>query len=48
MVNILIVTGRKYGMEINIEKSHLLRVSRIQVGNRELKRAIILNILEVF
>ena len=43
MVNRLVDTGRKYGMEINIDKSQLMRVSRsneslwIKIGNRELK-----------
>jgi hypothetical protein len=43
MVNRLIDTGRKYGMEINIDKSQVMRVSRgneslqIKVNNRELK-----------
>ena len=43
MVNRLVDTGRKYGMEINIDKSQIMRVSRnneslqIKVGNRELK-----------
>ena len=39
----LINTGRKYGMEMNIDKSQVMRVSRsneslqIKVNNRELK-----------
>ena len=43
MVNRLDDTGRKYGMEINIDKSQIMRVSRsnksmqIKVNNRELK-----------
>ena len=43
MVNRLVETGRKYGMEINIDKSQVMRVSRsneslqIKVNNRELK-----------
>jgi Reverse transcriptase (RNA-dependent DNA polymerase). len=43
MVNRLVVTGRKYGMEINIDKSQVMRVSRrngsllMKVRNRELK-----------
>ena len=43
MVNRLVDTGRKYGMEINIDKSKVMRVSRsnellqIKVNNRELK-----------
>ena len=43
MVNRLVNTGREYGMEINIEKSQIMRVSRsnsslqIKVNNRELK-----------
>ena len=43
MVNRLIDTGRKYGMEINIEKSQVMKVSwsneslNIKVNNRELK-----------
>ena len=43
MVNRLVDTGRKYGMEINIDKSQVMRVSRsneslqIKVNNRELK-----------
>ena len=28
MVNRLVATGRKYGMEINIEKSQVMRISR--------------------
>ena len=44
MVNRLVDTEKKYGMEINIDKSHVMRVSRsneqlqIKVGNRELKK----------
>ena len=43
MVNRLLNTGRKDGMEINIDKSQVMRVSRsneslwIKAGNRELK-----------
>ena len=43
MVNRLVDTGRKYGMEINMDKSQVMRVSRcnessqIKVNNRELK-----------
>ena len=43
MVNRLVDTGRKYGMEINIDKSQVMRVSRsndslqIKVSSRELK-----------
>ena len=43
MVNRLVDTGRKYGMEINFDKSQVMRVSRsneslqIKVNNRELK-----------
>ena len=43
MVNRLVDTGRKYGVEINIGKSQVMRVSRskeslqIKVNNRELK-----------
>ena len=43
IVNRLVDTGRKYGMEINIDKSQVMRVSRInkslqiEVNNRELK-----------
>ena len=43
MVNRLVDTGSKYGMEINIDKSEVMRVSRsneslqIKVNNRELK-----------
>ena len=43
MVNRLVDTGRKYGMEINIDKSQGMRVSRsneslqIKVNNRELR-----------
>ena len=42
MVNRLVGTGRKYGMEINIDKSQVIRLSssneslQIKVGNREL------------
>ena len=44
MVNRLVDTGRKYGLEINIDKSQVMRVSRsyeslqIKVNNRELKQ----------
>jgi hypothetical protein len=43
MMNRLVDTGRKYGMEINIDKSQITRVSRsseslqIEVNNRKLK-----------
>ena len=43
MLNRLVDTGRKYDMEINIDKSQVMRVSRrneslqIEVNNRELK-----------
>ena len=43
MVNRLVDTGRKFDMEINIDKSHVKRVSRsneswhIEVNTRELK-----------
>ena len=43
MVNRLVDTGRKYGMEIDIDKSQVMRVSRSneslqnKVNNRELK-----------
>ena len=43
MVGKLVDTGRKYSMEINIDKSQVMRVSRsneslqIKVNNRELK-----------
>ena len=43
MVNRLVDTGRQYGMEINIDKSQVMRVARrkeplrITVGNGELK-----------
>ena len=43
MMNRLVDTGRKYGMEINIEKSQVMRVFRsneslqTKVNNRELK-----------
>ena len=43
MVNRLVDTGRKYDMEINIDKSQVMRASRsneslrIKVDNRELK-----------
>jgi hypothetical protein len=42
-VNRLVDTRRKYDMEINIDKSHVMRISRsneslqIKVNNRELK-----------
>ena len=46
MVNRLVDTGKKYGMEINIDKSQVMRVSRsneswlnIKVNNREQKEA---------
>ena len=41
MVNIFVDTGRKYGIEINIDRSQIMRVSRsneslqIKVNNRE-------------
>ena len=44
MVKKLVDTGRKYGMEINIDKSQVMRVStsneswQIKVNNRELKK----------
>ena len=53
MVNRLVDTERKYSMEINIDKSHVMSVSRsneplqIKVDNRELKELIISNTLEV-
>jgi Reverse transcriptase (RNA-dependent DNA polymerase). len=43
MANTLVDTGRKYGMEINIDKSLVMKVSRrnellqIKLSNRELK-----------
>jgi Reverse transcriptase (RNA-dependent DNA polymerase). len=43
MVNRLVGTGRKYGMEVNIDNSQVMRASRnnkslqIKVNNRELK-----------
>ena len=43
MVNRLVDTGRKHGMEINVDKSQVMRVSKsneslqIKVYNRELK-----------
>jgi hypothetical protein len=38
MVNRLVDIGRKYGMEINIDKSQVMTVSlQIKVNNRELK-----------
>ena len=42
-VNTLVDSGKKYGMEINIDKTQVMRVSRsneslqIKVNNRELK-----------
>jgi hypothetical protein len=53
MVNRLVDTGRKYDMEINIDKSQVIRVSRsnetllIKVNYRELKKLNILSTLEV-
>jgi len=53
MVGKLVDTGRKYSMEINIDKSQVMRVSRsneslqIKVNNRELKEFIVLNTLNV-
>ena len=53
MLNRLVDTKRKYGMEINIDKSQIMRVSRsneslrIKTGNRELKKLVILNTLEM-
>ena len=52
MVNILVNTGRKYGMEINIDKSEAIRIfSRnellcIKIGNREQKKLMIWNTLK--
>ena len=46
MVNRLVDTGRKYGMDINIDKSQVMRVSmsneslQIKVNNRELKEIV--------
>ena len=46
MVNRFVDTGRKYDMEINIDKSQVMRISRsneslqIKVNNRELKQAV--------
>ena len=46
MANGLVGTGRKYGMEINIDKSQVMRVSRsneslqIKVNNRELNEVV--------
>ena len=46
MVNRLVDTGRKYGMEINIDKSQVMRVSRrneslqIKVNTGELKEVV--------
>ena len=39
MLNRLVDTGRKYGMEINIDKSQVWRNNnfRIKIGNREIK-----------
>ena len=43
IVNRLVYIGRKYRMEVNIDKSQVMRVSKsnkllqIKVGNRELK-----------
>ena len=37
MVNRLVHRGRKYGMEINIDKSLVMTVLRIKVENGELK-----------
>ena len=37
MGNRLVDTERKYGMEININKSQVIGVFRDRVGNRELK-----------
>ena len=31
MVNRLVDTGRKYGLEINIDKSQVMRVSRLKL-----------------
>ena len=53
MVNRLVDTGRRYVMEINIEKLQLMKISRrneslqIKVGKRELKVVDHLNTLEV-
>ena len=47
MVNRLVDTGRKYGLEINIDKSQVMRVPRsnesllIKVNNREQKLTIL-------
>ena len=51
IVNRLVDTGRKYSIEINIDKLQLVTVYntnkslRIIVGNREFKKLIILNAL---
>ena len=37
MVNRLVDTGRKYSMEINIDKSQVMRVSRISRSNESLQ-----------
>ena len=53
MVNRLVDTGRKYGMEININKSRVMRVSKsseslqIKICNTELNKEDIFNTLEV-
>ena len=53
MANRLVDAGRKYGMEINIDKSQVMRVSRsneslrIKVNNRELKEVDHSNSLKV-
>ena len=49
MVKRLVDTGRKYGMEINIDKTQVMRVSRsneslqIKVNNRERKDVVHFN-----
>ena len=54
MVNRLVDTGRKYDMEINIDKSNVMRVSRsneslwIKIDNSELKKLIILNTFKLY
>ena len=53
LVRRLVDTGSKYGMEININKSQVMRVSRnneplqIKLGNRELKTVHHFDCLEV-
>ena len=53
IVNRLVDSGLKYGMEINSDKSQVMRLSRnneslqIKVNNRDRKKLVFLNSMEV-